>query len=226
MSNGFHVLIVEDDGDQSELVTEFLRVSGDFTVDTVYNLQNLWDILGKKTFDIILLDYRLPDGTGLEAISQIAARGHDIPVVMVSGQGDERVAAQAIQRGAVDYLVKNGDHLLTLPALIQKAVRAHKLQLSVKRSLEHIRYQALLLNNVRDAVVVWDTDGRITYWNPAAEVLFGMSNSDLVGKFVYDCYLDTFNPAVRVPPDGGTSGHARVERLTRSRPRWTAGEAT
>ncbi len=78
-------------------------------------------------------------------------------------------------------MVKGSDYLPILPTLIQRAIRAHKLQLSVQHSLEQIRYQALLLNNVRDAVVVWDIDGKITYWKPAAEASFGWKKSERVG---------------------------------------------
>ena len=61
---------------------------------------------------------------------------------MVTGQGNERIAAQAIIHGASEYLLKSGDYLVTLPALIQKSVQAHRLKLSMQRSLEQIRYQA------------------------------------------------------------------------------------
>jgi len=67
--------------------------------------------------------------------------------------------------------LKSGDYL-SPAGLIHKTIQAHQLKLSIQRTQEQIRYQATLLNNVRDAIVVWDLSGRITYWNRAAEVLF------------------------------------------------------
>src|SRR5512139_303243 len=172
MTNTYHVLIVDDDPAQAEMVSEFLRIAGYQQVDYAANIQSAWRHLSERAYDIILLDYRLPDGTGLELLDQLARRDRQIPVVMVTGQGNERIAVQAIQHGAADYLLKSGDYLVTLPALIHKTIQAYQLKLSIQRTQEQIRYQATLLSNVRDAIVVWDLSGRITYWNRAAEALF------------------------------------------------------
>ncbi len=210
-SENYRLLIVDDDPQQVEMVQEFLRLSGFSDVDVAENLQTLWDQLERQSYDLVLLDYLLSNENGLDALDRFATRGIPVPVVMITGQGDERVAAQAIQRGAVDYIVKTPDYLLTLPAVIRKSVRAYQLQLSVQRSLEQIRYQATLLNNVRDAVVVWDLEGRITFWNPAATGLFGWSSDERLGCQVEECYLSAFNPPIHLPKEGDTVGHY-VER--------------
>jgi two-component system, cell cycle sensor histidine kinase and response regulator CckA len=211
MADSYRVLIVDDDAEHAEMVTEFLKISGPFKVEWAGNVNALWRSLETKTYDIILLDYRMPDGNGLDALVEINHRNYQVPVVMITGQGNERVAVRAMQLGAVDYLIKGSNHLSTLPALIQKAVRAYQLQLSVQHSLEQIRYQALLLNNVRDAIVVWNTGGKITYWNPAAEILFGWMAGDRLGCLVNECYLNVFSPAL-VPPVGDGTGAHEIER--------------
>jgi PAS domain S-box-containing protein len=131
---------------------------------------------------------------------------------MITGQGDERIAVQAIQHGAYDYLVKTGDYLSNLPALIKKAIELSELTLSIERSNEQIRYQSVLLNNMRDAVVVWNMNGEITFWNPAAYILFGANPKDRIGKPVGEVYLETFDPPVQTPRLGATSGQ-EVERV-------------
>jgi PAS domain S-box-containing protein len=214
MSETYRVLIVDDDHAQAEMVSEFLRISGFSDLDHVADIHSLWSLLKDQPYDIIILDYKLPDGTGLDVLDQMASRGHHIPVVMVTGQGSERVAAQAIQRGAADYLLKSGDYLVTLPALIRKAIRAHQLKLSVERSLEQIRYQAMLLNNVRDAIVVWDMVGRITYWNPAAVALFGWSTDERLGRPVAQYYLTTFNPPISLPKESDAPDQHVVRKYT------------
>jgi signal transduction histidine kinase len=85
-----------------------------------------------------------------------------------------------------------------------------ELQRSFERLLEQSRYQVLLLNNVRDAVVVWNLDGKITYANPAAQRLFGWSQEKWLTEPV-ETYLSIFSPRVRVPGGEGTGG-LRVER--------------
>jgi PAS domain S-box-containing protein len=202
----YRVLIIDDDAAHAEMVSEFLRLSGFPDIDRAGNIHGLWECLKQVRYDIILLDYKLPDGTGLEVLDQIASRGYSAPVVMITGQGNERIAVQAIQRGAEDYLLKGGDYLVTLPAVIHKAINAFQLKLSVQRSLEQIRYQATLLNNVRDAVVVWDLSGAITFWNPAAASLFGWSSDERLDLPVEQVYLSAFTPPVKIPKEGDASG--------------------
>ncbi len=207
IADPFQVLIADDDVAQTDMVWEYLRLAGIPNIQVVHNIKNLIERMDIGGVDIVLLDYRLPDGTGLQALDQMSAKGFQTPVIMVTGQGDERVAVQALQRGAVDYVLKTGDYLITLPSLIRKTVQASQLQLSIQRSLEKIRYQALLLNNVRDAVVVWDLEGRITYWNPAAEGLYGFSAQERVGQLVSEVYLTAFNPPIRLLGPEQTTGH-------------------
>lgn len=231
MSAAYRVLIVDDDLAQAEMVGEFLRISGFKEVKEVPDIRSLWQSIKERDssgFDIIILDYKLPDGTGLDVLDQLAKRGMQIPVVMVTGQGNERVAAQAIQRGAAEYLLKSGDYLITLPALIQKSIQAHQLKLSMQKSLEQIHYQALLLNNVRDAVVVWDLSGRITFWNPAAAVLFGWSSEERVGNPVAQVYLSAFSPPIVSPKEGdATSPHVVRKFVHRSgRAVWVSSRVT
>ena len=72
--------------------------------------------------DLVLLDYRLPGLDALEAVKILRAeRGLDIPIVMVSGQGSEEVAARAIHLGVNDYISKHPGYLHQLPATLEKA---------------------------------------------------------------------------------------------------------
>ena len=212
MSDSHRVLIVDDDLAQTEMVSEFLRISGFVDIDHATDIRSLWQQLKTKTYDIMLLDYKLPDGTGLDVLKQMASQVQQLPVVMVTGQGDERIAVQAIQSGAADYLLKSGDYLVTLPALIRKTIQANQLKQSIQRSLEQIRYQALLLNNVRDAIVVWDMAGRITYWNPVATALFGWNAEERLGCPIAQFYTQTFTPPIIVPKEGDTIGQHIVRK--------------
>jgi PAS domain S-box-containing protein len=206
-----HILIIDDNEDHAGLAARFLELSGRCDVEIVGSLAELWQCLAASVYHVALLDYNLPDGNGLDALAEIPARGYHLPVVMVTGRGDERVAAQAIQRGAVDYVVKTGDYLRTLPAVVEKAARTHELVEAAQRSLEKIRYQAMLLDNVGDAVVVWNPEGRITFWNRAAEHLLGYKAEACLGYSVAEKYLCMFDPPVE-PPAPGAPALVDVER--------------
>ncbi len=227
MSDAYRVLIVDDDTAQAEMVREFLRISGFPDVDLARDIRSMWQRLKDRTYDIVFLDYKLPDGNGLDVLEQMPARGYSLPVVMVTGAGNERVAVQSIQRGAADYLLKSADYLVALPALIRKTVSAHQLSISVERSLEQIRYQALLLSNVRDAVVVWDMTGCITYWNPAASALFGWSAEERLGRPVSQFYLPIFSPPITPPTESEAAGHHVRKYINRDgKPIWVSSRIT
>ena len=190
------VLMVEDNPDQALVIQEYLKLEEEFEVDWANSLKALWELIAKKKYDILLMDYRLPDGTGLDALIELPKRGYRLPVLMVTGQGDEEIAAQTIRRGAAGYVVKSSNYFIKLPPLIRKVLKEFELELSVERSLEKIRYQAVLLNNVRDAVVVWDISGRINYWNSAAEILFGWQPNQMTGAIVTEDYYPLFTPSL------------------------------
>jgi PAS domain S-box-containing protein len=191
----YHVLLVDDDDNYSSLVKDVLGFADNYFLDRAPNLRGMWSLLEHNTYDALLLDYSFPDGTGLDALRQLIERKMMVPVIIVTGRGDERVAAQAIQQGAIDYLVKSPETVFELPVLISKVVRNYSYQVERIKSLEKIRYQALLLDNVRDAVVVWDAKGKITYWNPAAEQLYGWPASERMGRPVTEAYSTLFNPS-------------------------------
>jgi diguanylate cyclase (GGDEF)-like protein/PAS domain S-box-containing protein len=96
-------------------------------------------------FDVVLLDYRLPGLDALEAVKELRAeRGLDIPIVIVSGQGSEEIAAQAIHLGVDDYIAKHPGYLHELPSTLEKVHRQAELTREranlreTSRRLEHV----------------------------------------------------------------------------------------
>ena len=75
-------------------------------------------------FDLLMLDLRLPDGSGVELLATLRAEGNPIPVVMVTGLGDEAAAVAAIKAGADDYVVKRSGYLERLPTIIENILDA------------------------------------------------------------------------------------------------------
>jgi two-component system cell cycle sensor histidine kinase/response regulator CckA len=207
----YQVLYVDDDDQQTDMVAEYFRLTGEFEPVMVACLNDMWPLLATGQFDILILDYMLPDGNGLDTIIEIQNQGYKLPIVLVTGHKDERVASAALQLGASDYILKTDDYLRSLPNVLHKVMRSRELEESISRSMEQVRYQATLLNNVRDAVVVWDLNQEITYWNPAATGLFGWNHFERLGKMVDEVYLDTFNPKISLPREGETIGH-HIER--------------
>jgi signal transduction histidine kinase len=77
-------------------------------------------------FDLVLTDLNLPDGYGLELVSEIRARGLPLAVVALTGQGDEALVMTALRAGADDYLAKGDAFAERVPATVRAALAAYR----------------------------------------------------------------------------------------------------
>jgi PAS domain S-box-containing protein len=137
------------------------------------------DQLSREEVSIVILDYSLPDIDGLGVIERIRKAGYDIPVIMVTGQGDEQVAVKAMKGGADDYVVKTQDYLKTLPGVMERAIEKHDLQARLKASEE--RYQRLA-ENANDLIFATNREGYFTFLTNRAMSLLGFTAEELLGK--------------------------------------------
>ncbi len=109
------ILIVEDDTTFSQLLQGFLKKHGFETVAT-NSIRSSFEQIEATPFDLLLLDYRLPDGTGLEVLTKANEKSVAIPAVIMTSFNDVRTAVKAIQSGAFDYITKpvNPEELLMI----------------------------------------------------------------------------------------------------------------
>ena len=125
--NTLKLLMIEDDADQRELVREIIE--DQFGKGTVFCAGTRFEALEHDlaSFDLILTDQNLPDCSGIELLGEILSRC-STPVIMVTGENSGELAADAIQKGATDYVVKVGDYMFTIPLVIRKNLTVAKLR--------------------------------------------------------------------------------------------------
>jgi signal transduction histidine kinase len=103
------VLLVEDNPDDALLVQEMMKAEGtsqyEFSVEGT--LRGAQERLHKETFDLMLLDFNLPDSRGLATMKSLQGSVSDLAIVVITGTDDEGVALKALEIGAEDYLVKS-----------------------------------------------------------------------------------------------------------------------
>ena len=120
------ILIIEDDTTFAELLEVFLTKNNHETsfATTVKQAQKM---LEHVTFDLLLSDYRLPDGNGLELLTHARSKGVEAPLVIMTSFNDVRTAVKSMQMGAIDYITKpvNPDELLMIVsnALVRKETK-------------------------------------------------------------------------------------------------------
>lgn len=134
------LLLVEDNPDQSELILRIFhqKVSG-FEITTVEDGQAGLDAMGRASFDAVLLDYNPSKMTGLEVLLRMRERGINIPVIMITGQGDGLVAVEAIKAGAADYIIKTKDYFEALPSVVESAIKKYRIETNRQQDSLKIR---------------------------------------------------------------------------------------
>lgn len=119
-----HILLVEDDPAHAELIRRAFEDDQDaFRLSVSGSLAAGRETLARDPVDLVITDYRLPDGEGVELVPEDAVPGSGFPVVLMTSQGDEQVAVQAMKAGAVDYLVKSGGTFTDMPRIVKRALR-------------------------------------------------------------------------------------------------------
>src|ERR671925_600648 len=104
----YHVLLVDDNLADAILTADILGQGslGRFTVSRAATFAEAKQRLSSARYDAVLLDLILPDVEGLEAVKAVLAIAPDVPLVVLSGLDDERLALEAVLNGAQDYLIK------------------------------------------------------------------------------------------------------------------------
>src|ERR1700683_2261303 len=113
MAESLKLFLVEDDDDFSYLMRKSLERAG-HQVTVCHSGADALIVLSHSNFNLVLLDQKLPDMSGVGLLQSIHREGIATPVLMVTGYGDERLAAQVLHEGALDYTVK--DRALTFLA--------------------------------------------------------------------------------------------------------------
>ncbi len=194
------ILMVEDDRlDQMA----FKRLVKDQNLPYNYTIANTVaqakQFLAAEKFDLVFVDYLLPDGTAFDILDSIV----DVPAVFATGTGSEELAVKAMKSGTSDYLIKDParNYLKVLPEVIKNAIRHKKAEDELKKYHENLielvkerteqleeekELLAVTLSSMGDAVVAVDHDSRIVLFNKAAEKLTGWRAAEVRGKLVDD----------------------------------------
>ena len=147
MSN--RILIADDEPSNAKILGEELTDKG-YTVETANNGSVTLKKVESSPPDLIILDYMMPDLSGLDVLKELRKRGNDTPVIMITAYGSIERAVEAMKEGAYDFITRpfEPDHMALV---VQKALERERLRREVEILSEEIgqRYRLIVGENAK-----------------------------------------------------------------------------
>lgn len=140
--NNDQILIVDDSTQMRDFLAKVVLGPEGFSIELARNGAEGLEIALEVNPALIITDYAMPDLTGLEMVEELRKAGRNIPTILITAEGSEDIAVQALRAGVMDYFVKPFDPLALLNAInrILKAAKVGSIQLGVP---DQRRMQAL-----------------------------------------------------------------------------------
>ncbi|HEY8515275.1 MAG TPA: response regulator [Candidatus Binatia bacterium] len=124
-----YVLLVEDNPRHAELIRDELEIElPEVSVVVAPGVGEAREALDQRRFDLVILDFRLPDGDGLEILRQLKSEGRQEPVVFVTTSSSTTIAVEAMKIGAEDYIVKEEGYVSVLPFVVRDVIERSRLR--------------------------------------------------------------------------------------------------
>jgi len=197
-----HVLLITaNPADESSVRTALAGGNRDeFLLRWLSCLPDELGSLPARATAVILLDLLLPDVQGIGALNRLLAAVPQIPILIYGDAGDEKLARQAMQRGALDFLPRSRLDNYSLPRALRNVIERKAADEAL--FLEKERAQ-VTLDSIADAVMSTDLAGHVTYLNSVAEKLTGWSRAQATGRPLREVFqvVDgaTREPSMRNP---------------------------
>jgi CheY-like chemotaxis protein len=179
------VLLIDDEPALLEVLKPFFERSGEMSVQTSSSATEALTILPEKSFDAIIVDYDMPELTGIDFLKILRSKGDTTPVIIFTGVGHERTAIDAINYGANFFLQKDEDPKKVFPELCEMVKTAVESKYIGKKLGTSRKILSDMINFYPDPAFAIDREGRVAAWNAPMEQLTGTPAGDMIGKGDY-----------------------------------------
>ncbi|KAB2966378.1 EAL domain-containing protein [Zoogloea sp.] len=178
------ILVIDDEPSLTRSIAALLQ-GHDRLIETCASVAEALSRLNASAYDLLLLDYRLPDASGLAVMDWLISHERRESVIMISAEHSTEAAIGALRRGARDFLLKpyTADQLRHA---VSSALAHRQLERNQRQVRQHLesseRMHRYLVENSLDLIYTLDADGRFSYINQRVESLLGHSSKALIGQ--------------------------------------------
>jgi PAS domain S-box-containing protein len=185
------ILIVDDDEDDFLIISDYIRNINPtrFVLHWCFNYLEALTHMKNHNYDLYFVDYRLGAKTGLDLLKEAISADCEEPIVLLTGKGNYKVDMEAMQAGAVDYLIKT-------ELTSEKLERCIRYSLERSTTLKALRSNERKYRNIfersKDAVFITDENCHFIDMNEATSRLLGYERHELIKMDM--CELFTLEP--------------------------------
>ncbi|MGC9195635.1 MAG: response regulator [Syntrophobacteraceae bacterium] len=178
------ILVVDDEQSLCTMVMNFLRRSG-YYCDSTKDAHSALAILQEGHHNLVISDIVMPLMNGLELLKRVHEINPQIDTILMTGYTKDHTYSDLIRAGAADFIGKPFT-LHELKAKIERIRRERRIQSELRETSAALQLTLnrthAITESARDAIVMINPDGNISYWNPAAESIFGYSKEEAMGR--------------------------------------------
>ncbi len=206
------VLLVEDSRAQAQLLLEFIESDPAVAVDVTWvdKVNDAISEMGKKQFDVIVLDLNLPDSNGFETYQLVSNKNEDVPIIVLTSSQNDVLAAELMENGIQDFFLKSEITEKIMHRILGNSVHRKKLEkdlVAVSKdlsiSIETLKQEALerkdliekvsaseeryrlLVDQLPVGVVELNREGTIVFANDRASEICGFAKDKIIGSTVW-----------------------------------------
>ncbi len=176
------ILCLDDDKGLGRLLQKRLQRMA-CMVDIAFDGEEGLRMFAKGGYDVVITDYHMPVVNGLEVLRKVKDTA---PVIVLTGEGDAKVAVEAMKLGAADYVTKdvNGEYIEFLPSIIDRVMERQQLISDKEQALAELqaseaRYKAVV-DDQTEVICRFVPDGKLTFVNLAFCRYFGIRQTDII----------------------------------------------
>ncbi len=195
--DAMNILIVDDNPDDVFVAKRYIKkgFSGaELAIDDAGSFSEIESHFEKSRYDLLIIDYHLGEFTGLEIMRKIRQSGRHLPIILLTGQGDEMVAVRALKEGASDYLQKKTlsteilcNSIRHSVTLFQTETLRKKTEKALKRSEEKYR---VMVDTTTEGYWLLDLDLKTVDVNASLCRMLGYSRKDFLQKNLNELIQD------------------------------------